>query len=345
MGSLASGAVGIGGLVAALIVGLSLTDIGDQPDRWGVNYDQLFGNPYIDATADLVAPVLPLADVAAVSGVNIGGLLIDDRGTDVFAFDAAKGNLVPTTLQGRPPSTVDEIGLGAEVARALDVDIGETVTAIGPMGDSAELTVVGIVVTPDAAGGGAAMTFDGYAIVNPTATQNVLVVDFVDDPSPDAVAQVQAANFTPPDALIKPTSVRALQRVVAAPFALAIMLIVLLIVACAYLLATSVRARQRDFSVLRALGAVDRQLNAVVYWQATLSAAVVVAVGLPIGIIIGRWIVGSLTDTLGIVPGVAVPPAMLVAVVVVSITMANVAAFLPARRAARANVVELTRDR
>jgi ABC-type antimicrobial peptide transport system permease subunit len=83
----------------------------------------------------------------------------------------------------------------------------------------------------------------------------------------------------------------------------------------------------------------------VVHWHATLTAAVVVAVGLPTGIIVGRWIVGSLTDTLGIVPGISVPPTMLLAVVVASIAMANVAAFVPARRAARSNVADLTRDR
>ena len=50
-----------------------------------------------------------------------------------------------------------------------------------------------------------------------------------------------------------------------------------------------------------------RQLRAIVHWQATLVALAILVIGVPVGIVLGRWIVQQLTGTLGIVPGVDLP--------------------------------------
>src|SRR5207342_1804052 len=94
--------------------------------------------------------------------------------TPTLAFDSAKGGLEPTVLRGRSPATAGEIGLGAEVARRLGVGVG--VEVAGVSGASRQLAVVGLVVTPDSAGAGAAMTFEGYQALNPSATRNILLV-------------------------------------------------------------------------------------------------------------------------------------------------------------------------
>jgi putative ABC transport system permease protein len=126
---------------------------------------------------------------------------------------------------------------------------------------------------------------------------------------------------------------------------LGIVLAVLLTVASAYLLATSVSARSRDLAVLRALGCNRRQLRAIIHWQATWATAVVVLVGVPVGLIMGRLVVQLLTDALGIVPGIDGPALLVLAAPVVAIVMANALALLPARRAARSDMAALTRDR
>ena len=200
---------------------------------------------------------------------------------------------------------------------------------------SRPLTVVGLVVTPDSAGAGAAMTFEGYQALNPSATQNIAFVDFRPGAPDRTKAELAEANFSPPDALVVPTSVRALGRVTAAPFLLAAVLALLLVVGCAYLLATSVRSRRRDLAILRALGSNSRQLRTAVHWQATLVAAAIVVVGLPLGVVVGRRVVSLLTTALGIVPGARAagrPPAPRRRRGAVLI--ANGLALLPARRAA-----------
>jgi ABC-type lipoprotein release transport system permease subunit len=344
-GSLLAGAIAVTGLVGSVVVGLTLTSIVDRPARWGVNYDQLFGNPYTNTNTDIVAPLLDNPDLVAVTGANIGSVTINGSDTATIGFDSAKGGLAPTVLRGRDPLTAGEIGLGAEVGRRLDVDVGDTVEVVGASGEPRQLVVVGIVVTPDSAGNGAAMTFEAYHAMNPTATENVVLADFRDGAPPSAIDAVAAANFSPPGALITPTSVRALQRVTAAPLVLSVVLGLLLVVSCAYLLATSVRARRRDLAILRALGADDRQLRAVVHWQASLVAAVILIVGVPFGIVLGRWIVMLLTNALGIVPGADVPVLVVAAIIVAGLLVANALALLPARRASQVRIAQLSLDR
>jgi putative ABC transport system permease protein len=332
------------GLIGAGVVAFSLDTVVDSPSRWGVNYDYMFGNPYIEAEDDIVAPVVGVDGVEALSAVHVGSLTIDDHETATLAIDPVKGGLLPTTLSGRSPNGADEIGLGAEVARRLDVGIGSTVSVSGVTGESRELRVVGIVVTPDSAGGGAVVAFDTFVDLNPTATRNVLFVRTAPDAPADVVERITAANYSPPDAMPTPTSVWALRRVLPAPAVLALVLVVLLVVGCAYLLATSVRARRRDLAVLRALGAQRRQLRAVVHWQATLVTSLVLIIGAPLGVVLGRWVVSRLTDTLGIVPGVDVPLGTLALTVAGSVVVANVLALLPARGAARTATRMLNRD-
>ena len=123
------------------------------------------------------------------------------------------------------------------------------------------------------------------------------------------------------------------------------MLGLLLLVGCAFLLTLSVRAQRRDFAVLRALGARRRQLRAIVHWQATLVALAILVAGVPLGIALGRWIVRQLTGTLGIVPGLDLPPFLLVAVVVGTILAANLLALVPGRQAARPGTALLNWER
>ena len=343
--SLAAGAIGVAGLVGSVTVGMTLTTIVDQPDRWGVNYDQLFGNPYTSVDGDIVAPIVGIPDVVAVTGANFGSVTIDGSDTATVGFFSAKGDLVPTVIKGRGPLTADEIGIGAEVASRLGVGIGDMVEAVGSSGQSRRLTVVGLVVTAASAGDGAAMTFEAYQALNPEATQNVVLVNFSDDAPATAVDEVAAANYSPPGSMSTPTSVRALERVTAAPYLLAVVMTLLLVVVGAYLAATSARSRRRDLSILRVLGSNPRQVRAVVHWQASLVASTIAVIGIPLGIALGHRIVALLTDALGIVPGSNNPAIVIIGAIVVTLLVANVLAFVPARTAARDRIVHLTLDR
>ena len=346
-GSFLAGAVGTAALVGSVIVGTTLTSIVDEPGRWGVNYDQLFGNPYteVEDDDDIVAPIVDLPDVSAVTGANFGSVTINGSDTATVGFDTAKGGLIPTVVEGREPRTVDEIAIGAEVARRLDVGIGDTVEVIGSSGEPRALKMVGTVVTPASAGNGAAMTFEGFQALNPDATRNVVLVNFDDGASEGVIDDVAAANYSPPGSMPTPTSIRALERVTAAPFLFAGVVALLLVIGSAFVSATSARARRRDLAILRVLGSNPRQARAVVHWQASLAALTITVLGIPIGVVLGRSIVGILTDALGIVPGSENPLALVAAAILLAVIVANVFALLPARRASHDRIVHLSADR
>jgi putative ABC transport system permease protein len=126
---------------------------------------------------------------------------------------------------------------------------------------------------------------------------------------------------------------------------LALVLGLLLAVTWLYLFPTSVRTRRRDLAVLRALGSDKRQVRRIVHWQATLTAAAIACVGIPVGVLAGRSVVALLTSSLGIVPGAAVPVWVLFATAAGAIILANIAIAVPAVRATRTSIGALLRDR
>ena len=121
----------------------------------------------------------------------------------------------------------------------------------------------------------------------------------------------------------------------------------LLIIGCAYGAATSARSRRRDLAILRALGSNGRQARAVVHWQASLVAITIGVIGIPVGLILGRSVVGSLTNALGIVPGSNNPlvVVVVVAALLLALVIANALALVPARRASRDRIAQLSADR
>lgn len=89
-----------------------------------------------------------------VSSLPVGEIVPQGRGTVRLVGDDPDAPLSLTVLfrdgatdhlpfRGEPPQDSGEIALPAGIARLLGVDLGETVTAIGPTGEQAELTLVG----------------------------------------------------------------------------------------------------------------------------------------------------------------------------------------------------------
>ena len=335
MGAIALGSVGVSILVAAVVVGVDLRDAIDDEARWGRNYDVLFGNPFLAATSDLAEPFVASPALSDVSAATIVSVSLDGRDTAVFAYERRRGDLTPVVIDGRLPTADDEIGLGAEVARRLGRSIGDTVRAVGAEGSSADLRVVGVVATPDEAGNGATMTFAALVAIQPDATRNLVLVKLSGDAASDATQTLSEITYTPPETLTTPTSIRAIERVVPAPFVLIGVLIALLVLACGYRIAASTRSRRSDLMVLRALGADSRQLVTAVLWHATLLTTLAALVGIPAGLAIGRNVVNRLTDALGIVPDASLHGPLLLAGAVAALVVANLVALLAAWRAIR----------
>jgi len=122
-------------------------------------------------------------------------------------------------------------------------------------------------------------------------------------------------------------------RVRAIPFALAGVLGALVVLTVAHVMFTSTRARRRDLAILRSLGADRGWITRAVHWQATAFTVVPVAIGVPLGFIIGRIIFAAFANSMGAINDASLPVAIVAAVVLGVLVLANAVASIPARRA------------
>ena len=107
------------------------------------------------------------------------------------------------------------------------------------------------------------------------------------------------------------------------------------IVALTLTLLASVRQRRRDLALLKTVGFVRRQLAAAVAWQATVAALVGIVVGIPLGVVTGRWLWDLFARQIYAVPYPTVSGPSIALVALGTLLLANVVAAVPARNAAR----------
>jgi FtsX-like permease family len=128
-----------------------------------------------------------------------------------------------------------------------------------------------------------------------------------------------------------------------APLVLAGLLAAGAVVALALSLAASVRRRSRELALLKALGFVRGQLLAAVMWQALVTVAIGTAVGIPLGVAVGRFLWTRFAGELYVVPQPVIAPGTVVAVTVSALAVATAIAILPGWRAARTPVAAALR--
>jgi len=108
-----------------------------------------------------------------------------------------------------------------------------------------------------------------------------------------------------------------------------------IVVAFGLTIVASVRRRRRDLALLKTLGFTRRQLGAAIAWQATLSVVVGLLVGIPGGIVLGRWLWDLFARQIYAVPRATVPTLSLCLLGAAAVVLANVVAYFPSRSASR----------
>ena len=336
---LAGAALGVAGLVAALVFGSSLTGLADTPANYGWNWDLSVPARNADASVESQAAALAadpsVADVATVrtARAEVGGEEIL-----VHGFQSLKGSVVPTVTEGRPPNSPDEVVLGDETLRRLGVGIGDTVEAGGTDG-AVRMRIVGRGPVPfldtDTVADGVTMTRQGADRLATDGAYSDLVLNWAPGIDEGPAWRRLEEQVGPAIVDKPPADVTNLERVEALPRILALFLALLAVLAVGHTLVTTVRRRRRDLAVLKALGFQPHQVSSTVAWQATLLALVGLAVGLPLGVAIGRWTWSLVANGLGVVNRPVVPLAGLAIIVAAGLLVANLLAALPAWAAGR----------
>jgi ABC-type antimicrobial peptide transport system permease subunit len=119
------------------------------------------------------------------------------------------------------------------------------------------------------------------------------------------------------------------------PALLAIALATGAVVALALTLTASVRRRRRDLALFKTLGFTRRQLVGTVAAQASVAAIIGTFVGVPVGVLTGRWLWTHFAHSISVIPQPTVPTWSIAIVAVGALVLANLVAAVPGLLAAR----------
>jgi hypothetical protein len=345
-------AAALAAVLAALVFGSSVSHVIGDPAVAGWDWDVTVGNPH---SGDVSAQAVPrLRADAFVSGFTVtamGGALLDGRDdVTLVGLQTVTGRVVPPVLAGRLPTVPGEIALGGRELRALGKSVGDTVQASGPHGQ-VPLRVTGeVVLSPEITneqtelGSGGVMTMAGALAVSPLPMpRNVFLVSLRNPASPAAISSLKQQFPGTVLPAVPPPEVRDLSGVSGLPLILAFVLMLLACGIIAHTLLTSVRRRRRDLAILKTVGFVTSQVRATVAWQATALACAGLIVGVPLGLLAGRWAWILFASQVAIVPAPVISPLTLLAIPVV-LLVANAIAAIPARSAARTQPAAILRS-
>jgi ABC-type antimicrobial peptide transport system permease subunit len=369
--ALAASVIAVVALTAAAVFGTSLVALVSTPHDYGQNWDAQLDLEFGGAPGTIGAKVI--AAEPAVTGYasgNYGQLEIGGMIVPAIGVDQPPGGGYLTMLAGRPPASGDEIALGAQTLRALHARIGQTIpVTVEPFSAGLptvrrDMRVTGVTVLPAFGRGTFAPTDLGTGAVT---TAPVLSVPSVPDagtlctsktatcynffllryrPGTDATAATAALT----GAITKagcpvgscavttdqsPSDIKDYASVRDTPLVLAAVLIVFAVGTLAHVLLTGVRRRRRDLALLKTLGFTRRQVLAAVGWEGSTFATVALLIGIPLGVLAGRWAWSYFAANAGAPAQATVPlPAVLLAVPA-TLLIANLLAAWPGWTAAR----------
>ena len=295
----------------------------DEAYRYGWTWDTSPDLVVPDPEAVVVARMVDDPGLAAVADVACGPVGVDGATLYTCAFNDWKGATVPPTVAGRLPVGPGEVALGRNTMGQLGVSVGDTVRS--DTGDT--LTIVGETVIPllDNAdpGHGAIMTTAGLEQQRQSVGGRNLLLTYAAGTDPTTLEPRLAADYgvsftpysrpDPPGRLLQLDLMGGLLR------GLGAFLIGLGMVGLVHFIGVSARRRRHDFGVLRALGFVRRDLSLTMSWQAISVVAIGVVVGVPLGVMVGRWAWLAAIGSVGMIDTPAVPPVALATVVLVAV--------------------------
>ena len=358
-------------ITATLTFGASMQTLVSHPGLYGWNWNYELSTgvndiPIATATALLNAD----HDVSAWSGVYFASMQIDGETVPIIGGEpnAAVG---PALLSGRAMESTDEVVLGATTLAQLHKHIGDFVAvAYSAATAPTRLRIVGTATLPTTGAAphptmGTGAWLDENLIPtevrNPfgggpaTEGPNAIFVRVRSGVSKAAalksLEQVDSAfpssNETGTQVDILPVQ-RPAEIVIYRSMASTLLLLGLALAtgavsALALTLVASVRRRQRELAMLKALGLAPRQVAALVAWQSTVAVAIGTLVGVLVGAIIGRTLWSLFANALHVVPRPTAPVLMISLIAIGALVLANIVAAIPGRIASRTSTAALLR--
>ncbi len=355
-------------VMSTLIFGASINSLVSHPQLYGWNWNYELASEFGSGNipSGRVAALLHAdPDVASWSGAYFATASIDGQQVPLLGERPAAA-VAPPTLSGTGLVRPGEIVLGAVTLADLHKRLGDSVNVSVSLPHSAggtttsRLRIVGTATLPTIGQGTELHLEMGSGAVVP------------DSSIPPRLRGAQEGFPGGPDVVLvrlrpgvsAPTALRRLQRIAKAtsngdndgvvvnavqrpaeivnyrslgsiPAILGATLALGTVTGLGLTLLASVRRRRRDLAMLKTLGFTKGQVSTVIACQATVSVFIGLVVGVPLGIVAGRYLWNLFANEIHAVPVPAVSPLMVTLIVVGALVLANLVALIPGRLAAR----------
>jgi putative ABC transport system permease protein len=296
----------------------------------------------------LVDAVDAVPEVDRAVGIATGPVSIDNHTRQVTVLDpaASAGVIEPEPVDGVVADLQPgQIAVGESIADDSGWKIGTTLPVRFTDGETQQLQV-GAIYAPTTTLDQLIIplqTWDDHQVQTVDNLVAIKVADGVDVEAARTAIEDATAKFAPGDVLTADEYVaQATSRVdtmLGLIYAMLALAIVIALMGIANTLSLSTHERVRELGLLRAVGADRAQVRSMVRWESVVIAVFGTIGGLGLGLLLGWGLVQSASR--GDFPiAFAVPVSQLVPIVVLGALAGVLAAWRPARRAARVDVLE-----
>jgi FtsX-like permease family len=357
-------------VVATLTFGSSLSTLVSHPRLYGWNWSyalQGSQGPIAIPQQQLGSRLRADPDIAAWARISFVTADLDGQAVPVL-FTSPRAALTPPILSGHQVENRNQIVLGPATLAQFHQHLGGTVllaAVAGPARIHARLAIVGTATMPTVGlsqvlhtsmGTGALVSYQllGPLAVGCVGPPGMALVRLRAGVSAAGLASVRRAaaqtnhavaampvsspchdDFLSVLPVQHPAQIANYRTMATTPALLAFGLAAGAAAALGMTLFAFVRRRRRDLAVLKTIGFTKRQLAATVAWQATVAAVIGITAGVPLGIILGRWLWTLFARQIYAVPQPTVPAGPVILVSLATLVLVNLVAALPGRAAAR----------
>ncbi len=342
--------IGLALVTTALVVGQSVkANIGStMEDTAKAEYfitDQL---EEVEFPSALAAEVRSADFVDAATGFRYLDARVDGAIQNVGAveFDQISALLDLGVTEGSYSTTAaNPVVISADEAETHALGVGDVITAEFSNGSAVQATVTGIfeeqvIISQDYLFDTA--VFESTGIAQADEWLAISVTDTADVNSVEALVASLSERF--PHADVETTAAFQeriegfVDEILAIVNVMVALAVIIALIGIANTLALSVFERTRELGLIRAVGMTRRQLRRMVRFEAALVATFGAVLGVGVGLLFGWGVVGALPESFA--SSVAIPTTSIVILMLVAATAGLVAAWLPARRAGRMNVLD-----
>ena len=256
---------------------------------------------------------------------------------DAYRFEWVEGSDADLQRVTGTSALVEE-----QFAKTHGIDVGESFRVTGPSGRTAVLTAIGEYRDPQILAG-FVVARDEFESLSAARDPFAYFITLLEGGNPaGAKATLEGALAAFPNATIRTRAEYGdwlngqLDQVVYLLYALLAMSIVISLFGIANSLFLSIHERTRELGMLRAIGATAQQVRRLIRYESIITSVIGGLLGIAIGIAFA-WLTTFAVKDLGV--GFTVPIGQLAVCLLLAVVVGALGAVLPARRAARLDIL------